>query len=187
MVDNVIYADSSTIDPGIYEPAAAGEQWQYTGFLNGSNGVFRGLELSAVLFADRFIEGLGLSTNLTFADGEFEQVNGETVGLPGTSDMIWNAALFYERFGFSARLNYSYRDEWISPIEDPSEFWGEMERLDAQLSYTLPVDLFGAEASVYASFNNLTDETDVRYAGNGTINQSESYGMHYLTGFRLNF
>ena len=186
-VDNVIYADSSTIDPGIYEPAAAGEQWTYTGFLNGSNGVFRGLELSAVLFADRFVEGLGLSTNVTFADGEFEQVGGETVGLPGTSDLIWNAALFYERFGFSARLNYSYRDEWISPIEDPSEFWGEMERLDAQLSYTLPMDLFGAEASVYASFNNLTDETDVRFAGNGTINQSESYGMHYLTGFRLNF
>ncbi|MEM7692625.1 MAG: hypothetical protein AAF194_09350, partial [Pseudomonadota bacterium] len=131
--------------------------------------------------------GVGISANITFADSEFERQNGETVGLPGTSDMIYNAALFYENFGLSARLNYSWRDVWISPIEDPEELWGEIERLDAQISYTLPFDLSGAEASVYANFNNLTDETDVRFAGNGTINQSESFGFHYLLGFRINY
>lgn len=186
VVDNVIYADSSSVDAGAFLPGAAGEQWQYTGFVNGSDGTFSGLELNAILFLDELIKGVGVSANITFADSEFQRLDGTTVGLPGTSDMIYNAALFYENFGFSGRLNYSYRDEWISPIEAPDEVWGEMKRLDAQISYTLPFDVMGSEASVYANFNNITDETDTRYAGNGTINQSESFGMHYLIGLRIN-
>lgn len=186
-VDNVIYADASGVDAGLYAPEFAGETWQYVGFLNGRDGVFSGVELNAVYFADALLQGLGLSANVTLADSEFTRQNGDTASLPGTSDMIWNAALFYENDGFSARLNYSWRDEWISPLEDPSEFWGEMERLDAQINYTLPVQWLGAETTLYASFNNLTDETDVRYAGNGTLNQSESYGMHYLLGLRVNY
>ncbi len=186
VIDNVIYADASQIDAGTYDPALAGETYTYVGFLNGSDGEFSGLELNAVYFMDSLVDGLGISANLTIADSEFKRQNGETVGLPGTSDMIYNAAVFYENFGLSARLNYSWRDQWISPIEDPEEYWGEMERLDAQISYTLPFDVLGAESSIYANFNNLTDETDTRYAGNGTINQSESYGMHYLIGLRVN-
>lgn len=187
VVDNVIYADSTVVDGGDFDPALSGEEYRYIGFLNGDDGEFTGLELNAVYFADALLPGLGLSANITIADSEFTRQDGTAVGLPGTSDTIYNAALFYEKFGFSARLNYSYRDEWISPIEDPEEVWGEMERLDAQLTYTLPMDLSGAEASVYASFNNLTDETDVRFAGNGTINQAESFGFHYLLGVRVNY
>ncbi|MBL6708177.1 MAG: TonB-dependent receptor [Pseudomonadales bacterium] len=186
-IDNVIYADDSTIDAGAFIDEYAGEQWTYTGFLNGSDGKFSGVELNTVFFADDLIEGVGISANVTFTDSEFKQANGETVGLPGTSDLIYNAAIFYEDYGISARLNYSWRDKWISPIEDPAEFWGEMERLDAQISYTFPSQISGSEVSVYANFNNITDETDVRYAGNGTINQSESYGMHYLIGLRITY
>ena len=186
-IDNVIYADDSTIDAGAFIDEYAGEQWTYTGFLNGSDGKFSGVELNTVFFADDLIQGVGISANVTFTDSEFKQANGETVGLPGTSDLIYNAAIFYEDYGISARLNYSWRDKWISPIEDPAEFWGEMERLDAQISYTFPSQISGSEVSVYANFNNITDETDVRYAGNGTINQSESYGMHYLIGLRITY
>lgn len=186
-IDNVIYADDSTIDAGAFIDEYAGEQWTYTGFLNGSDGKFSGVELNTVFFADDLIQGVGISANVTFTGSEFKQANGETVGLPGTSDLIYNAAIFYEDYGISARLNYSWRDKWISPIEDPAEFWGEMERLDAQISYTFPSQISGSEVSVYANFNNITDETDVRYAGNGTINQSESYGMHYLIGLRITY
>jgi len=185
-VDNVIYADTTQVDAGQFDPALSGQIYDYTTFLNGSDGEFSGIELNAVYFADRVLDGLGISANLTLADSQFQQQDGDTVSLPGTSDTIWNAAIFYENFGISARINYSWRDEWISPIEDPEEFWGEMERLDAQISYTLPFEWAGTETSIYASFNNLTDETDRRFAGNGTINQSESFGMHYLIGLRVN-
>ena len=93
----------------------------------------------------------------------------------------------YENYGLSARINYQYRDEWISPIESPDEVWGEQKRVDFSMSYQFPWDINGAVASAYLNANNLTDEVDLRYAGNGTVNQRESYGRRYLLGLRLNF
>ncbi|MFA5495636.1 MAG: TonB-dependent receptor [Porticoccaceae bacterium] len=190
-IDNVIYADSSTIDGGLYLPAAAGETWTYIGSVNGDDGRMQGLEFNFVGHAAELLpapfDGFGFSANVTVLDTEFKGIDGVKYDLPGTSDLIYNASLFYEKYDVSVRLNYQYRDEWISPIEDPSEYWGEQKRLDLTAIYTLPFDLNGATLSVYANVNNLTDETDVRYAGNGTINQSESYGRYYLLGFRVNY
>lgn len=190
-IDNVIYADSTQIDPGVYLPEFAGETWTYIGSVNGEDGEMQGVELSFTGHArdimPSILDGFGFSANITALDTEFKGIDGVKYSLPGTSDMIYNASLFYENFGLSLRLNYQYRDEWISPIEDPSEYWGDQERMDFSAIYTLPVDLGGASASLYANVNNLTNETDVRYAGNGTINQSESYGRYFLMGFRLNY
>ncbi|OGT73920.1 MAG: hypothetical protein A3H44_08270 [Gammaproteobacteria bacterium RIFCSPLOWO2_02_FULL_57_10] len=190
-IDNVIYADSSVIDGGLYLPAAAGEQWEYSGTVNGKDGQLSGFELNVITFLNDLIpavpEGLGFSANLTLLDSEFNGIRGENYQLPGTSDMIYNASVYYENFGLSARLNYQYRDEWISPIESPDEVWGEQQRVDLSISYELPYDFGGAAMSVYLNGNNLTDEVDLRYAGNGTINQRESYGRSYLLGLRVGF
>lgn len=190
-IDNVIYADSTTIDGGIYLPSAAGEQWKYTGTVNGDDGRMQGLEFNFIGNASDWLpspfDGFGISANVTVLDTEFKGIDGVKYDLPGTSDLIYNASLFYEKYDMSVRLNYQYRDEWISPIEDPEEVWGEQQRLDLTAIYTLPFDLSGATVSLYANVNNITNETDNRYAGNGTINQSESYGRYYLVGFRVNY
>lgn len=190
-IDNVIYSDTSTIDGGVYLASASGEQWTYKGAVNGDDGKMSGLELNFVGHAIDLIgpalEGFGISVNLTLLDSEFTGIDGSLYDLPGTSNTLYNASVFYENAGFSARLNYQYRDEWISPIEDPNEVWGEQQRVDLSLSYDLPFNVNDATMSVYLNANNLTDETDVRYAANGTINQSESYGRRYLAGIRVNF
>jgi len=189
-IDNVIYQDVTTVDAGRYLPSAAGEQWTFSGAANGRNGKLTGLEANFIFSAIDYLEGplggFGVSANVTLVDSEFETLDGRVLDLPGTSDLIYNVSVFYENYGLSARLNYQYRDEWISPIEDPEEFWGAVARMDASVSYQLPFDL-GVNASVYANFNNLTDETDTRFAGNGTINQAESFGRHYLVGLRLSY
>ncbi|WP_187276420.1 TonB-dependent receptor [Parahaliea maris] len=190
-IDNVIYTDVSTIDGGIYFPPAAGESWEFQGAVNGKDGMMQGLEFNAIALAEDVLpapfDGLGISANLTLIDSEFKSLDGRTLDLPGTSDMVYNISLFYEKYDLSVRLNYQYRDEWISPIEDPSEYWGEQERVDLSVVYTLPFDWEETAVSLYANANNLTDETDVRYSGNGTINQAESYGRRYLVGVRVNF
>ncbi|QQD18626.1 TonB-dependent receptor [Spongiibacter nanhainus] len=189
-IDNVIYADSTTINGGIYVPSEQGQEWTYTGAVNGDNGEMSGIELNFIGHAvdlTQTLDGFGISANMTLLNSEFEELDGTKSDLPGTSDMIYNVSLFYENFGLSTRVNYQYRDEWVSPIEDPSEKWGEQKRVDLSVSYELPFDFDGARMSVYFNANNLTDETDVRYAGNGTINQSESYGRRYLLGARVNF
>lgn len=188
-IDNVIYTDVKMVDGAIYG-GQPGEQFELSGPVNGSDGEITGLELNLIALADDFIpslSGFGISANATFVDSEFTTINGDTLDLPGTSDLIYNASLFYENYGFSARLNYQYRDEWISPIEDPTEYWGEQERLDFNVQYELPFELPVDSVSLYFNANNLTDETDLRYAGNNTVNQAESYGRRFLAGVRFSF
>ncbi len=129
----------------------------------------------------------GLTANIEFFNIEFKGIVGTKYDLPGTSNSITNASVFYENNGFSARVNYQFRESWISPIESPDEVWGDETRVDLSVSYELPLDLNGASVSIYANANNLTNETDKRYDGNGLVNQSESYGRYYLMGLRVNY
>lgn len=191
-IDNVIFTDSTTVDGGRYLDSAEGEQWDLNGAVNGDDGEFTGVELNLQVqelkeIVSMPVQGFGFSVNGTLAESEFSAKDGRTFDLPGTSDLTWNGSLFYENYGFSARMNYQFRSEWISPVEDPEDKWGDQERLSANMSYQLPLDQTGPAVSVYVEANNLTDETDNRFAGNGTINQSESYGRRYLAGVRVDY
>ncbi|MCI4644080.1 MAG: TonB-dependent receptor [Hyphomonadaceae bacterium] len=193
-VDDVIYAFSTDIDGGLYLDSAAGEDWTYTGYVNGKSGHLSGLELNFIgqaadLLPEPF-DGLGVSGNLTLLDSEFETNEGTTFSLPGTSDLIWNASVYYEKFGLSARLNYQYRDAWLSTTENDgfAEYWDEQQRVDASIRYNLPWDVQGARFTVFANANNLTDENDVRYEGTiATPNQIEGYGRRWLLGVRVDY
>ncbi|WP_102798194.1 TonB-dependent receptor [Bowmanella denitrificans] len=192
-IDKVIYADSTKVDAGLYVPAFAGEQWDYSGFVNGQEGHFQGLELNLIAQASDFIgqhlDGIGFSANLTILDSEFTTLSGSRFSLPGTSDLIYNASVFYENDSLSVRLNYQFRDDWLSTTENDAmgEYWNAQKRLDLSLSYTLP-SLGDMDISLYANANNLTDEIDIRYLGSeATPNQIERYGRRYMAGVRVNF
>ena len=193
-VDDVIYASTSTIDGGIYLDTAAGQDWDYTGFVNGKSGHLSGLELNFIGQAADLLpeplDGFGVSGNLTVLDSEFETNEGATYSLPGTSDLIWNASVYYEKFGLSARLNYQYRDAWLSTTENDglAEYWDEQQRVDASIRYSLPWQVQGAQFTLFANGNNLTDEIDVRYSGTvATPNQVEGYGRRWLLGLRVDY
>lgn len=193
-IDDVIYADTTYVDAGNYISEFAGEQWKYTGFVNGDEGHFQGIELNFIGQASDFIseswDGFGFSANLTLLDSEFTTLSGSNFSLPGTSDMIFNSSVYYENDLFSARLNYQYRDDWLSTTENDSmgEYWAAQTRLDLSLSYTLAEPVYGSDVSFYANINNLTDEIDVRYIGTeATPNQIERYGRRYMAGVRINF
>ena len=193
-IEDVIYSDSTLVDAGPYVPTAAGQLWTLNGFVNGRSGWLTGLEFNALVTADAFIEGpldgFGVSANLTLLDSEFETNSGATFSLPGTSDTIFNASLFYEKYGLSARINYQYRDDWLSTTENDSlgEFWAEQERIDASIRYLVPRSFGDAQLTVFANANNLNDAVDVRYVGTRrTPNQVEGYGPRYLFGFRVDY
>jgi TonB-dependent receptor len=190
-IDNVIYTDETQIDGGTYLPSSVGEIWTYNGSVNGNDGKFSGIEFNAMHDLSELLpapfDGFGVSANLTLLDSEFTGIDGRSYQLPGTSDLIYNASLYYENYGLSARVNYQYRDEWISPIESPDEVWGDQKRVDFSVSYQVPGDFGGAIFSIYLNANNLTDEVDLRFAGNGTVNQRESYGRRFLAGVRASF
>lgn len=195
-VDNVLYADSTRVDGGLYVPTDAGTEYLLIGFVNGDNGQLTGFEANFIGQATDLLpgplDGFGISGNVTVLDSEFETLSGNTFSLPGTSDLIYNFSVFYEKYGLSARLNYLWRDDWLSTTENDSlaEFWAEQERVDLSLRYTLPLNgaLNGSEVTLFANANNLTDFVDVRYLGSdATPNQVERFGRRYLVGLRVDF
>lgn len=194
-VDNVLYVDTTRVDGGLYVPGDAGIQYDLSGTVNGREGSLTGVEFNLIAQASDFLpaafEGFGVSLNATFLDSEFETLSGNKFALPGTSDAIYNASLFYERGGLSARINTMWRDAWLSSTESDSlaEYWDEQTRLDMSLRYTLPETLTSnVGLTLFANVNNLSDEVDVRYVGTpSTPNQVERYGRYYALGLRVDF
>ena len=150
---------------------------------------------SAADFLPSPFDGFGISGNLTLLDSEFFApeigANGITAPIPGTSDLIYNASLFYEKYGLSARLSYQWRDAWLSTTESGpnlNQYWDETERLDAKVQYELPYTFGGASTVVFLEANNLTDFQDRRYIDTPqTIDQIESYGRAYMIGLSLDY
>jgi TonB-dependent receptor len=196
-IDNVIYPGSSTVDGSVYAPGIiqANTATTYNSFFNGKDGELSGLEFNLIYSAADFLpepfDGFGATGNVTFIDSSFYAPNlDNTYSLPGTSDTVLNASLFYEKFGWSARVNYQYRDAWLSTTENDSltEYWDDTTRVDASLRYTLPRDVFGANVTLALNGNNLTNEKDTRYVNTpATPNQYEGFGRRWVFSVRVDY
>lgn len=198
-IDNVIFDSSEKVDGSIYsDTAVPGELWDLTAFGNGKDGKLQGIEVAFTgrldNYIDGFFSGFGVEANLSLIDSEFTDPSGTKLELPGQSDTNYNLSLFYENYGFSARVTYRYRSSWLDETETASvyglsgaSYWAPQERVDLALRYSL-YELTGYRASIIVDFNNLTDETDLRYSGaKWNPNQSESFGRRFLVGVRLSF
>ncbi|MEM6827224.1 MAG: TonB-dependent receptor [Pseudomonadota bacterium] len=201
-IDNVIFAeqtpfdDISSFNPGAIAPGTPG---LFTSFANGEDGELYGLEVNFVgrasAFTDGFLGGFGVETSATFLDSSFTipALAGRTerdLNLPGTSDFIFNGSVFFEKFGLSTRLSYTYRDDWLDETESDGNdvFWNAQERVDASIRYTFTSLFEGAAVTLFADANNLTNAVDVRYTNTPvTPNQVEGFGARYLFGLRLDY
>ncbi len=197
-IDNVIYPGSSTVDGSVYAPGliAPGTATTFNSFFNGKDGELTGLEFNFIGNAADLLpeplDGLGVSGNITFLDSSFTAptLGNRSFSLPGTSDTVFNASLFYEKFGLSARINYQFRDAWLSTTENDSlsEFWDETTRVDASIRYTLPRDIYGTKVTLALDGNNLTDEKDTRFINTpATPNQYEGFGRRWVFSVRVDY
>ena len=198
-IDNVISESNEKVDGTLYsDQAQPGELWDLAGFGNGKDGELQGLEISLNArmdnYIDGFFSGFGASLNVALIESEYTTPEGKVFALPGQSDTNYNASIFYEDHGFSARLTYRYRSEWLDETETGAVFnlgggvyWAAQNRLDASVRYDLEA-LTGQKASIFADFNNITDESDMRYtAQRWNVNQVESFGRSFLAGVRYAF
>ncbi len=197
-IDNVIYPGTSTVDGSVFAPGliAPGTDTTFNSFFNGEDGELTGFEVNFIGTAEELLpepfDGLGASANISFIDSEFTAptLDNRTFSLPGTSDTVFNGSIFYEKFGVSARLNYQYRDAWLSTTENDSltEFWDETSRLDASLRYSLPRELYGTKVTFALNANNLTDERDTRFINTvATPNQHEGFGRRWVASIRVDY
>ena len=116
----------------------------FSGPVNFSDGKITGIEGTVrVNFGDfsDTLDGFGGFASVTYADAEVQNQNFNAIPIPGYSDVTWSGDIFYEKYGFRAKLAARYRGGFLSEVPN---FAGGLEGaealsetiLDAQLGYT---------------------------------------------------
>ena len=171
-------------------------EYTYYTLANGGDGYLQGVELAYSqkfgALAERFnlplwVGDFGITANVNFNDSEATTPDGRKVSLPGTSDTIYNASVYYEAHGLSARLSWQHRTEWIDGIGEGGimgdEYWDDVGRLDFSLRYA-----FNDNVEMYFDANNLLNEPGIRYQGDRRrVSEFEQFGQRYMVGLRMNF
>lgn len=181
-------------DLGIPIPPPATESGIYETFQNSEGGYIRGIELAGTYTFDMLPGiwgGLGATGSYSFTESE-TTVNGgnfygENQPLPGLSENVWSATVFWDIGGFSAHVNTRYRDEFIQNIPIPGAntpaLAQEYQTVDAQASY-----LFNNGISVVLSGRNLTDEPNIiEYGVDGAFGEFRTFGRQYFLGMNYQF
>ncbi|MCU0881469.1 MAG: TonB-dependent receptor, partial [Hyphomonadaceae bacterium] len=131
---------------------------------NGGEGHIAGIELTWNQFAEdmvkaaggpEWMEGIGWRFTATLSDSEMTiprvgTAPSRVAPLSGASDLVYNASLVYEKYGFSARLAYQFRTDWLQsvggyatvngtvvPDGNGDVYWYEDDELDFSLRYEL--------------------------------------------------
>jgi TonB-dependent receptor len=165
--------------------------WDVTQPENGDRGRVFGVELNwqqvfSMLPAP--MDGLGVFANYTYADSEADLPRGfGEVRLPGQSDHTYNAGIFYEIGGFSTRLAYNWRSEYIDAISLAGRefdiYWDEREQLDFTVSYQATPGF-----QIYGEAANLTDSRQNRFSGETSrVYEREGFGEFFQVGLRMSF
>jgi TonB-dependent receptor len=169
--------------------------------VNGSGGTVKGVELSVSLPGEMFSDNLrGFGTILSISQTESgikiidPSGTGTTSGtgfgeipLPGLSKTVWNATLYYENAGFSARIATRARSKYIGEITNFANdrafrFVKGDQITDLQLGYEFGEGRFNG-LSLLFQVNNLTDAPYVAYAVNESrVIDYQTYGRQFLFG-----
>lgn len=194
-VDNVFYQSKEQVGSDVFNSGGTDRSdYLLTSTFNGENGRLYGVEFN---FQNQFgflpspLDGLGFQGNLTLLGGKFDIPATATttaqngIAFQGLSDTIVNASLYYEKYGFSGRVSYQWRSDWLDTLGGmgSGEYRKGYANLDVSLRYAVN-DNF----TVFADLANLTDEIYVAYADTlATPTEVEQIGSRYLFGIRFDF
>ena len=194
-----------------YTSATAPVLW--TGYsstmVNGEGGNVRGLEatlqFTSELLTHGAVKGFGLVLNGLLVDSNIKPwgPTGPDAPLPNLSERSGNITLYWERYGFAARVTAHYQSATREYIQNlgaptPSNFGTPNDgysteipfhTIDAQVSYDFPRSSMLKGLSVYLDGRNLNDAALVQY-NNGDSRQLgnwQKYGAAYSLGVAYKF
>ncbi|MFD1950216.1 TonB-dependent receptor [Sphingomonas arantia] len=196
-VRDVLFDDTRTF--GLTTLNSGGfDRWQYIlstitnggdGYIYGAEGAFQQqLEpFTGDLGLPDWMGGFGIQANATYNKSEATTPDGDKVMFPGTSKFVYNIGGYYEKYGFSARVNYQKRTAWIDTLgaatDGGNQYWGDDDELDASARYALTPNV-----EVYVDGSNLLNGPGRRYAGiSARTIEHETFGRRYTGGVRVNF
>ena len=128
-------------------------------------------------------------THSRITDFNFEGRESETgLNLPGSPEHTANASLFFEKWGFNARISYNFASSFIDEMGADTfydRYYDAVNYLDINVSYT-----FGKKykITVYADCSNLLNQPLRYYQGSKDYTmQAEYYGVKVNGGIKFNF
>jgi TonB-dependent receptor len=187
-IDNPIFASTLENQTGTFGGVAIVNGTVFS-FQNGTEAEVTGLELNfqkPLTFLPEPFDGFGVNLNATFLDGKMV-VPGRTkeTSLPKQSDTLLSAQVYYEKYGFSARVAYTYRSAYIDELgatADEDLYFDENATLGVKVAYRI------GKVEVFAEGNNLNDETDYYFYGNPSrFAEAERYGRSWRVGLSFTY
>lgn len=115
------------------------------------------------------MDGLGIYANYTFTDSEATLPGGLTAPLPGQADHVLNAAISYEKGGFSGQFSANYHSDHVDDFggdsdaaaaREADEFIGAHLQFDVSASYMVTPFV-----QIYGEVVNLTNQRFTLYQG----------------------
>jgi iron complex outermembrane receptor protein len=187
---------------GVEAPGFTGVVNTTAGFLTAwtdtTTGSIDGYEVTAVLpgrIIAPALDGFGLSVSGSFLDSSLDSASDSSpIVVPGLSEEIVNATVFYEKSGFGARVSVRNREDFLGERFGNS-FSREFTTVkgatiwDAQISYDFGDAGFESLDGLAISFQgqNLSDEPYVTVDGNDNVRDFQRYGRTYLINARYKF
>jgi TonB-dependent receptor len=158
---------------------------------NATSGELFGIEVNAqtrFTFLPAPFDGFGASVNGTYVDSQVEVPGREDEDIPFFRQSKWiaNAALFYEKGPFEARVALSYRSPFIENVGSPTQgtaadiYQYGRTVIDARMSYkvTQSIEVFGSLSNIneaplnyYQTNKNQTYAREI-YSFNGDFGVS---------------
>jgi TonB-dependent receptor len=132
--------------------------------------------------------GFGVALNYTFTDSEATVFDrDDKVPFFLQSDHIGNAALFYERSGFEARVAYTYYSTYLDTLGDDVTqdlYFDKRGQLDFKSSYAITDNV-----NVFFEMLNITDEPLRFFSGkeSGRLAENEIYSWNVVGGVQVKF
>lgn len=198
------FADSSSASAGVFYKDIKTYITDYSGALNidgnnyyvntpinGDGAKIQGFEVAYSQSLDELLpepfNGLGFQLNYTYVDSSYEDEELKKSGLPfkGMSENSYNAVVYYENYGFQARLAYNWRSEFlVNPKAWGGPSWvSDYGQLDASMSYEINKTLI-----VFAEASNLMNKRYWGYVKRADqVNKLERFGTQIAIGVRASF
>jgi TonB-dependent receptor len=132
------------------------------------------------------LSGIGVYTNYTRIHSGALLPNGRGISLPGQARNMGNAALFYEKYGFTARVSMNVQGRYVLAV-------GADANTDNWLDQRTEVDFSASKqiqknVRVFLDMLNLTNDPYRVYQGFHTYPiQEERYKMWWTAGAKVNF
>jgi len=141
------------------------------------------------------LDGFGFfgSASYNYSSIKYGSNPTQPITLPGLSDWVGSAELYFEKWGFQARASYRYRSSFLGEVAGlsaaPTYRQAKAEGiLDAQIGYEFQSGALKG-FSILAQAKNLTDRPFVTYQNNDPrqVIDYQRYGRDYYLGITYKF